>query len=140
MVVRWRGTYPSHIPVPSTLCHMGCLSLLPGSTSEWHDKLYEAGRLTFTSMPARWQFSQSIGTQPLNYGISMTSTIQNFHFQSNIQGVFCLVVSLADHLLVRVRMAIFRTAPNKGKLNGRRRKDDRTTGLPCERRMGKQTW
>jgi hypothetical protein len=37
----------------------------------------------------------------------MTGPIQNFHFQGNISGVMGLVVSLADDLLVRVRMAIF---------------------------------
>src|SRR5258708_37025252 len=67
----------------------------------------------------------------------MTWAIHHFHFQFNIQGVLCLVVSLADHLLVRVRMAIFREFANEGKLNGRRHwEDDRMSRLPSERRMG----
>jgi hypothetical protein len=67
----------------------------------------------------------------------MTWAIPNFHFQSNIQGVLCLVASLAEHLLVRVRMAIFRESANEGKLNGRRHwEHERTSRLPSERRVG----
>ena len=55
----------------------------------------------------------------LNYGLLMTWTIRNFPFQGNIGGVMGLVVSLADDLLVRVRMAIFNDVSDESKLNGR---------------------
>jgi hypothetical protein len=40
-------------------------------------------------------------------------------FQGNISGVMGLVVSLADDLLVRVRMAIFNDVSDESKPNGR---------------------
>ena len=55
----------------------------------------------------------------MNCGVSMMWTVQNFQFQGNTSGVMGLVVSLADDLLVRVRMAIFNDGSDKGKPKGR---------------------
>jgi hypothetical protein len=71
-------------------------------------------------MPAEWHLvSINWRTLRLDCGVSMMWTIQNFHFQGNTSGVMGLVVSLADDLLVRVRMAIFNDVSDEGKPNGR---------------------
>jgi hypothetical protein len=107
---------------PSTSWQMRFHLLPSGLTYVWHDSGFEFHQL-LSLEPFRCQLN---GIWPINWhtlrlncGVSMMGPIQNCHFQENISGVMGLGVTLADDLLVRVRMAIFNDDSDESKPNGR---------------------
>jgi hypothetical protein len=70
-------------------------------------------------MPREWHLANQLAPPPVELRRFDDGPIQNCHFQGNTGGVMGFVVSLADNLLVRVRMPIFNDVSDEGKLNER---------------------